>query len=84
VSNGSESKVWESLFSHLSPSQVLIVNVHAPIVVDNWKSSVVIRDFSLDESSMSRLKLEFDKFLLQLLHIQQEKKEREESSIVGS
>ena len=84
VSNGSESKVWESLFSHLSPSQVLIVNVDASVSVENWKTSVVIRDFSLVESNMARLILEFDKFLVNLYQIQKEKKELEESSILGS
>jgi len=84
VSNGSESKVWESLFSHLSPSQVLIVNVNASVSVENWKTSVMIRDFTLVESNMERLVLEFDKFLVNLHQIQKDKKELEESSILGS
>lgn len=81
---GSDSKIWESLFSHLSPSQVLIISKNSLPALDAWKNASIVQGVSLDESSLVKLKLEFDKFLLKLVNIQQEKKEKEESLILES
>lgn len=84
VTNNSDSKIWESLFSHLSPTQVLIISFKDTSSLNSWKNSSTLNDFSFDDSNLVKLKSEFDKFLLNIYQIQQEKKEKEESLIVGS
>ena len=77
--------IRQSLFPQLSPSQVLIVCIGKQRLnkLHSWSESLVLQ-FPLDESNLLILKSEFDKFLVSVYAIQQEKKEKEEASIIGN
>ena len=79
-----EFKQWKSLFPHLSESQVLVINLgESNFKQDSWNNSQSVQ-LSLDESSVLKLKSEFDKFLISVYSIAQDKKEQEESLIAGN